>query len=55
MCSNIYKLYTLWEYPIKNLAEEINERALQKKRFDRKELSSILACSIMGLATFQKN
>jgi hypothetical protein len=55
MCSNFYKIYTLWEYPNKTLADEINDRALQKKRYDSKELYSILVSSVFGLAALQKN
>ena len=54
MCSHYYKIYTMWEYPSKYLFDEIKERALQKKAFENREMWSILACSIMGLAALQE-
>lgn len=53
MCSHYFKIYTLWEFPSKSLFDEVKERGLQRKPFENKELWSILACSIMGLSTFQ--
>jgi len=33
LCSNFFKIYALWEYPNRNLKEEIHLRALEKEKF----------------------
>ena len=48
MCSSFYKIYAMWEYPTHTLADEVNERALQKRRFQENELFSIIASIIEG-------
>ena len=55
LCSNVYKIYAMWEYPQRSLSAELNERALQKRRFEEKELWSILASLILGMSTLQKH
>jgi len=49
-----FKIYALWEFPQRTLEDEINERILQKRRFEEKELWSILASSILALSHLQK-
>ena len=53
LCSNIYKVYAIWEYPYRFLSEEINERAAQGRKFEQKELWSIFASCIFGMSTLQ--
>lgn len=48
-------MYAIWEYPFRFLSDEINERSYQNRRFEDKEISSILASSIFALSTLQKN
>jgi serine/threonine protein kinase len=50
----MYKVYVLWEFPQRTLEDEINERIIQKRRFQEKELWSILASCILGLSHLQK-
>ena len=45
----------MWEYPQRFLSNEINERALQRRKFEEKEIWSILASAILGMSTLQKN
>lgn len=33
LCSKYYRVHSLWDYPRRTLAEEINERALAKQPF----------------------
>lgn len=33
MCSDFYKIYTLWEYPHKSLAEDLANRKIYKTHF----------------------
>lgn len=54
-CMTFYKIYALFEFPQRTLDDEINERALQKRRFQEKELWSILASCILGMSHLQKN
>ena len=35
-CMTFYKIYALWEFPQRTLEDEINERILQKRRFQEK-------------------
>lgn len=34
MCSNFYKIYTLWEYPHKSLEQELVYRKMYRKQFE---------------------
>lgn len=52
-CSNFYKLYVLFEYPHKTLADEIAERQERNSKFQEKEMWSILASCILGLCHLQ--
>ena len=54
-CMTFYKVYALFEFPQRTLDDEINERVLQKRKFQEKELWSILASCILGMSHLQKN
>lgn len=54
-CSTFHKVFALFEYPQRTLDDEINERALQKRKFTETELWSILASCILGMSHLQKN
>ena len=45
----------MWEYPGRNLSDELTERVLQKRNFEERELWSILASCILGMSILQKN
>lgn len=54
-CSTFYKIYALFEFTERTLENEISERNIQKRRFQEKELWSILASCIVGLSHLQKH
>lgn len=54
-CMTYFKLFALFLFPQRTLEDEINERGLQKRRFQEKELWSILASCIVGLSHLQKS
>jgi serine/threonine protein kinase len=53
-CSTFYKIYALFQFTDRTLQDEVNERNLQKRKFQEKELWSILASCILGLSHLQK-
>ena len=55
LCSNLYKVYALWEFPCRRLKEELAERTSSNGHaFEERELWSILASSILAMSTIQK-
>lgn len=54
LCSTQHKVYAIYEYPHRNLEQEWAERFVQKRRFEEKEIWSILASCILGLSALQR-
>ena len=55
LCSKIYKVYALWEFPYRTLQEELLERRNNhSRRFEERELWSILASCILAMSYLQK-
>lgn len=54
-CSSVSKISVLCEYPQRTLDDETCERHLQKRRYNEKELWTILASCILGMAHLQRN
>lgn len=42
VCSNLFKIYTVYEYPKVRLIDEIEARKAEKKHFEEAEILSIL-------------
>lgn len=53
-CSIFYKIYALLEQSSRNLDDEINERNLQKKEFEEKEIWYLIANCVSALSQLQK-
>ena len=49
ICSTLYKIYVLWQYEQLQLAESINQRALEKRFFSNHEVLEIFSGIIKGL------
>jgi hypothetical protein len=55
LCSNYFRIYALWEFPRKTLAEDITYRALLKQPFEGAELRRIILQLAEGLSAYEKN
>ena len=54
LCSKYYKVHSLWEYPRRTLAEEINERALAKQPFPPGQIKMLIRQMSQAMTTLQK-
>lgn len=54
MCSNFFKIYTLWEYPKKCLMDDIATRTLENKPYSATQLWTLLEDCTNALAYLQE-
>ena len=53
-CSAYFKLYALFQWLPRSLDDEVNERSLQKRRFQEKELWSLAGSCVLALSHLQR-
>ena len=53
MCSNFYKIYSLWDYPHRSLEQDLQQRISASQPYSVSELKNILVSAIEGLRALQ--